>query len=197
MSTNKDDLSRYTITSSSEGEVKKNVMFEPSIFTTGDKKPFMQYFASNPLWIGVYVILIFVAVVSGVYLFRNGSNQEQDIQQEAPTVTPLVENSPTRTQEPVDISLYSVTIRNGSGISGEAGRAKSLLEENGFTVISTGNADRFDYTDTIIQVSEDIPEEFVGQLINVLETTYTLGDLQALSNTEDSLVEVIIGSSKK
>lgn len=44
----------------------------------------------------------------------------------------------------------TVRVLNGSGISGEAGRAGNLLEQNGLTVTAETNADRFDYDRTLI-----------------------------------------------
>ena len=72
-----------------------------------------------------------------------------------------------------------------------------LIEGRGFTVISTENADRFDYTNTVIQVSQDVPEKFVEELKSALIDSYELSDVRVISDTEDPRVDVIIGSSKK
>jgi|SRR3989344_2681149 len=192
------DLSRFTITPPSIDEKKKKIVFTPFISSDEGKKPFIQYFTTNPLWIGVYAVLLFAAVASSVYLFRTDGSLEETTSPAAPMVTIIQEYLPTPTsaEEPVDISSFSITVLNGSGIAGEAGRAKSLLEAGGFTVINTGNSDRYDYTNTVIQAKQDVPDEVLRKLRSVLETEYELSDIQKLPDNEDAHIIVVIGDTK-
>ncbi|MEX5718163.1 LCP family protein [Geodermatophilus maliterrae] len=64
--------------------------------------------------------------------------------EEAPPATP---EAPA-TVAPSDVS---VEVYNGSGISGLAAEAATSLEDAGFTVTSTGNADSSDYARTVVR----------------------------------------------
>ena len=187
------DLSRFTLSSKETDEKEKKTIFSPPEIHEEDKKPFIQYFTKNPLWIGVYAILLFVAVVCGVYLFRTGSSSKLDIPPALPMVTPIQENIPTPSPEEklVDFSLFSVTVLNGSGIAGEAGRVKILLEEGGFSVSKTGNADRYDYEETLVYVKENVPDQVTEALQNII------GDISVMTDetypNEDADVVIIAG----
>lgn len=56
----------------------------------------------------------------------------------------------TETVELVDPASFTITVRNGSGVTGAASQIASELEELGFVVESTGNADSFVYTETLV-----------------------------------------------
>lgn len=187
------DLSQFTLSSETTDEKEKQIIFTPSEIHDEDKKPFIRYFTSNPLWIGVYTILIFVAVVSGIYLFRTGTGLGQDENTILPRETPVQEKpiTPDPTEEPVDISLFSVTILNGSGIAGEAGRIKTLLEDGGFTVSKTGNADRYDYEETIVYTNKDIPKQVTEKLQKLIGEFSVVTD--ELYDGEDATIVVIVG----
>ena len=43
---------------------------------------------------------------------------------------------------------------NGSGVAGKASVVKDLLEENGYTITSIGNADSFDFERTVLRFKE-------------------------------------------
>src|SRR3989344_8664913 len=90
------DFSQFTL-NPPVNEEEKEIVFPPSISSDNTRNPFAQHFISNPLWIGVYVVLVWIAVVSGVYLFRAGSCTEKDIQQTMPIVIPIQISSPTPT----------------------------------------------------------------------------------------------------
>lgn len=50
----------------------------------------------------------------------------------------------------VDVSSFTVTVNNGSGIEGAAAEARSVLESNGFKVESVGNASQAVYDETLV-----------------------------------------------
>lgn len=53
-------------------------------------------------------------------------------------------------EEPMDPSTVTVTIHNGSGVSGVAAAAAARLEARGFVIEEVGNANRFVYDDTLV-----------------------------------------------
>jgi LCP family protein required for cell wall assembly len=54
--------------------------------------------------------------------------------------------APTTAPATVDPSQVKVAVFNGSGVSGLAGQTATELQAKGFTITSTGNADKMDYT---------------------------------------------------
>src|SRR3989344_4837516 len=105
----------------------------------------------NPLFIIIPGIFLLGALLGGiVYYQRNISGIKITVTTPIPTVSETTSPTPTATPE-VDLEKYDVKILNGSGIAGEAAKARSLLEKAGFKVSSTGNASNYNYTKTIIQ----------------------------------------------
>lgn len=50
----------------------------------------------------------------------------------------------------VDKSKLSIIVQNGSGTDGFAAQAAQILEQHGYTIQDTGNADSFVYTETLV-----------------------------------------------
>ncbi len=60
--------------------------------------------------------------------------------------------SPVETDQSTDAPMAKIAVLNGSGTAGLAKVVTEQLERAGFTVTTTGNADRFNYTDSEIIV---------------------------------------------
>jgi hypothetical protein len=73
----------------------------------------------------------------------------------------------------LDRSKLSITVQNGSGIEGVAGKAAEILKELGYNVISTGNADNYDYPGVTIKVKKD-QSKFTNLLKQDLAKDYTI-----------------------
>lgn len=147
------------------------------------------------------VALVVGFVAGGLYVYTTGmdilNREEQPPASEEnespqPTQTPTPE--PTATPTPVDVSEYSVSVLNGSGKAGEAGKVETLLEEAGFTVGNTGNASRYDYSSTVVQVREDVPQEVVAQIESALSENYTVEVGESLPENSTFDVVVTVGS---
>ncbi|MBI2031632.1 MAG: LytR C-terminal domain-containing protein [Candidatus Levybacteria bacterium] len=189
----------------------EDVSFQSPVLNKPAKKPRRLIF-----WI-VLIIIIGVLALMG-FRFIGGKDQKSEekitptptefiIPTEAPTpteeVTPTEEPETTPTSKPtsnpidkttgLNRSKLSITVQNGSGVAGVAGTAANFLKNLGYNVISTGNADNFDYSNVTIQVKTG-KSEFLSLLKKDLGTQYTLGnsssDLSA-SSSADALV--IIG----
>lgn len=91
----------------------------------------------------------------------------------------------------LDRSTLSIEIQNGSGISGAAGQASALLKGLGYKVLSTGNADNYDYTKTIVKVKAE-KKDYLNQLKLDLEVEYTIESATSdlTGSTADALVIV-------
>lgn len=75
--------------------------------------------------------------------------------------TPAETSTPEPTKKPVssidattglDRAKLSVSVQNGSGVTGAAAKASDLLKSLGYNVTSTGNADNSNFTSTTIKV---------------------------------------------
>ena len=118
---------------------------------------------------------------------------------QSPTPSPTNTPTPKPTVNPVDRSTgldrskLSVTIQNGSGIVGAAGKASDILKNLGYDIISTGNADNYDYSNAYIQVKSS-DSDYLELLKKDLGGSYTIGTTSAnLSSSFSSDALVIIG----
>jgi hypothetical protein len=148
------------------------------------------------LWIIIPGIFLLGAILGGIVFYQKGVNSgvtETSAPVTEPASTPVVSASPSAT---IDLTKYTVTIFNGSGIAGEAGRAKTLLTDEGFKVGTTANAATYDYTKTIIKAKSTVEEAFVTALSKALGKNYSVDTTQTLSSTASDSVQVVIGSSK-
>ncbi len=152
----------------------------------------------NPLFILIPGVLLLGALLGGVYFYQKQLNAN-------PTPTPSPEatiednSTPGPSASPsakLDLTKYPINVQNGSGIPGTAGSVKDTLTKAGFKVSSTGNADNYDYTDTIIKVKSDVPAEFVTKLTTTLSGVYSVAKAQTLPDSSKDEVVVIVGSSK-
>lgn len=156
----------------------------------------------NIFWIILPGIMLLGLLMGGIIAYFSGINKLNSSEASAtkkPTPQPIITIEPSPAVSPVskiDLTKYKVKVLNGSGIKGEAGKVQALLEKAGFTIESTGNAGRYDYTNTVIQTKEAVDKAFIDQLEKDLSKTYKLDKSVILKDTEASSVIVIVGSSK-
>lgn len=154
--------------------------------------------ATNPLVIIIPGIFLLGALLGGIYFYQKSIGTTN-----TPTSTPSsvsqVDTTPTPSAVPtetVDLTKYPINIMNGSGIVGEAGKVKTLVETAGFKVSKTGNAEAFDFTKTVIKAKADVPTGFLTQLTAALSKSYVLDTNQTLATSSADSVQVIVGTSK-
>lgn len=155
---------------------------------------------SPVFWILIPGIFILGAILGGIIFYQKGVNTINVDESPIPVTSPTANvATPTPSASPsanVDISKFDVTVFNGSGIAGEAGKVKSLLVDAGFTVTSTGNAATYDYTKTIIKAKSTVSAGVIQKLKDALSKNYLLGDNQTLSSSATTDIQVVVGSSK-
>lgn len=144
------------------------------------------------LWI--LLILLLGGISTLIFLFF--SRSQLTIEYKLLTGGPAKIPSPTKTLK-INLSQFKVKILNGSGIPGEAAKAKTLLEEAGFSIESTGNADKYDYKESLIQSKKAVPEEFSKKLIRALNSLYAATIGATLEESEKVDAIVIVGSKKR
>lgn len=164
----------------------KEKMKEEEI-AASDAKP-----AKNFMWPIIFIFIIALALLGGVFIYKQGVNKDGNIN--VVTLSPTPTFAPTPTKVKADLSKYEIEILNGTGIAGEAGRQKEVLEEKGFVISSIGNADNSNYTQTIIRTKKEVGEDFLDELKSVLGLSFKLSENEELPDDAGSDVIVILGS---
>jgi|GEM_PF-1877033 len=149
------------------------------------------------MWKVIVGAVVVVLIGAGGYLYYQSSQKKLANPPTTTAVTVTQKPSASPTPENVKKDAYSIEVQNGSGIAGEAGRAQSLLEDEDFVIDSTGNADNYDYTKTVIQAKKDVSKAWTDQLKEVLKGKYEVKSrVETLDDTDsDSDVVVIIGQN--
>ncbi|KKQ38490.1 MAG: hypothetical protein US54_C0009G0010 [Candidatus Roizmanbacteria bacterium GW2011_GWA2_37_7] len=149
------------------------------------------------MWKIIIGAVIVVLVGAGGYLYYQSSQNKLANPPSETTITITQEPSSTPIPEDVKKDAYSIEVQNGSGIAGEAGRAQTLLEDADFIIDSTGNADNYDYTETVIQAKEGVSEAWINKLTETLKEKYGVSSsVETLDDADsDSDVVVIVGQN--
>lgn len=140
------------------------------------------------------IILVVASLVAGGIIFAV-SGRAGSFLPSSPPSTPTPTSSPTPTPDltRLDRSTLKVQVLNGSGVVGAAGTMKDILEEKGYTVDNTGNADNYDYETTQILVKPE-KEAFIAFLTEDLKESYSLGTSEAtLEENVPYDVRIIVG----
>ena len=111
----------------------------------------------------------------------------------APTETPTPEPTevpptPTPTVE-VKKDTVSIQVLNGTGVAGQASGVKTLLEGQGYKGITTGNAEKYDYVQSEIQISKE--KSYLKDTI-LADVKASLADPKVTELASDETVDVII-----
>ena len=163
---------------------------------------------------GIFIIILILLGSAIYFITQDKSPQEDEVtksitlpsdQEATPTPDGAMEESgseniteeptkePTPTEEK-DNSEITISVQNGSGVSGAAGEAADVLRGAGFTIASTTNADGTDYTDVTIQIKNS-KKSSLGDVEDALSDDYTIGSTSAdLPESTSYDVLVIIGS---
>lgn len=171
-------------TASPAVETDKKMSFKTVLFTT------------------VISALVAAFVSGGVYVYlssRDASDEAMEKIVATEEATPEPTTVPTATpapQDETDLTEFSVQVLNGSGKIGAAGKGSDSAESAGFVVDNTGNADNYDYEESVVQAKEDVPQSAVDKLVTALEDDgykVKIGKDLASSNKYD--IVIIVGSS--
>lgn len=93
----------------------------------------------------------------------------------------------------LDRASLSVAVQNGSGVKGAASGTADDLKTLGYNVVSTGNADTFDYQNVIIKVKSS-KAKYLPLLKKDLSGSHTIGESSSdLSASESADALVVIG----
>jgi hypothetical protein len=179
----------------SENEFKKQepeVNLSPALNNLKSPSNGKKYFL-----IALIVIFALALVAGAVFVSRNSIKKETKIEEKAPetlvlTPTPIgtKEASPAAELKREDLKIK---ILNGSGVAGEAKKAKDLLEDLGYKDIKIGNANSYGYTKVEISLKEE-REDYFKLLSEDLSEEYTvLKTMEVLDEAEDFDAVIILG----
>lgn len=107
------------------------------------------------------------------------------------TPTPTT-TSTTDKASGLDRANLKIIVQNGGGVAGAATKGSNVLEDLGYDVVSTGNADNFDYETTTIQV-KSTKKAYLDLLKKDLADEYTVGKATSDYTGTDADAVVIVG----
>lgn len=113
-----------------------------------------------------------------------------DTPSSTPASTPKPTSDPVDKSTGLDRSELTVEVQNGSGAEGAAGEASDALKVLGYNVTAVGNADNFDYENTVIQV-KSTKSDYLPLLKKDLGSDYTIGTTSA-DLTADSSADALV-----
>lgn len=111
----------------------------------------------------------------------------------AVTVSPRI-SQPHPTAEPlVDKATVRIEILNGSGIEGQAGKLSNLLQEIGYSDITTGNIDNSEQR-TTITYKKSISKDALAEITDAIKNDFPDPTLQAAS--QSAKYDILITTGK-
>lgn len=141
-------------------------------------------------------LLSFVLIYFGPKVYQALSNRGDDSKPIvlAPTETPKKDAEPTTAPTPAfKKEDVRIKILNGSGTVGKASEVKDILKKAGYVDILTGNADKFDYETTEVQVKKSVTGLF-EQLTKDVAENVKLTKSTVLDEDDAADAIIIIGT---
>lgn len=157
----------------------------------------------NAKWLWILIGLIVVGALAFAFFkgigpfasLKGGSTTEEVSPTPAAVFEEISSPSPeATTSATIDKSLAKIRILNGGGKAGAASEAKDFLEARDWEVSTLGNADSYDFSQTIVRIKAKFAA--LGKaLISDLSTKYSVAQTtEELEATSSADIEVIIGS---
>lgn len=148
-------------------------------------------------WLFLF-LLIAGLVVGGFFYYRSRVGGEPGSgSSETPTSAPTAEATSTPTPaEEVKLDSLKVSILNGAGIPGEAGKVQALLEEAGFADFETGNADNYNYTVTEVRLKGGVSTKAFDAIKEALDEYNVVNQEEVLEEDSEFDLEIIVGTKE-
>lgn len=186
------------------GEVKSKLSLAQSITHSFSKPPMTTTRESKGIRLPKELILfvvIFLVTFGLFYFIANSKNGGISLPimaspTETPTPSPTeVPPTPTPTIE-VDRATVKVQVLNGTGVAGQASSIRTILEKAGYEGITTGNAERYDYEQSEVQIRK---EKAYLEAVILADITESISSptVTELDETETVDVVIIIGKDVK
>jgi hypothetical protein len=152
----------------------------------------------NAKWLWILIALIIVGALAFAF-FRGIGPFAMLKGNPAPTPSPTPEVFATATPEStpganIDKALAKIRVLNGNGQAGVASSGKAFVESKGYKVTAVGNADNFDFTDTIITLKKSF-KDFGAALVADLSGKYSVKiSPDTLEASDSADIEITVGS---
>lgn len=174
----------------------------PLAVTPTDNIDFKSKVSERGAFLKIFLVtflatLLAFLLAGGIYVYFTGVKTPNGTSTVAPTPLPSQVPEVTPMASPsaaVDLSTFKVNVLNGNGGIGTATAAKNIIEKVGFKVSSVGNADNFNYTDTIIRVKSGVSADVVASLKSALASNYSVSIGDPLTADSSFDITVIVGS---
>lgn len=141
------------------------------------------------------IVLVLLLLAAGAVFYFQGAQDTTPQNNQATTQQPTPQPTPT-TAPQLERSDLSVQVLNGSGTPGKAGEVAEYLEGLGYENIDTGNADSYDYDETVVQLKEDAAD-YEDLVIADLESEYPVqSNVETLDEDSEYDLIIIIGQSE-
>ena len=148
--------------------------------------------------IGAAPVFLWAVIIIGVALFTGGillvvASGVPKVPSLFAQPTPTPTSTPTPTPAAAARSDITIQVLNGGGTPGSAGKAKTFLEEKGYTVGDTGNTDEYTYKKTEVHVK--VGKEAYLEFLKIdLADEYTVSTADAELASDSSYdAQVIVG----
>lgn len=154
----------------------------------------------NAKWLWILIAVIIVAAL--VFAFFKGIGpfaqfKLKDTNTSVQTPSPQAASSPSPESSSgaqLNKSDAKIRVLNGSGKAGAASSFKDFLEKKGWKVVSLGNAQSYDFSQTVLKFKESFTN-FKDILTNDLSDNYSVEEASdSLEATDSADIEIIIGS---
>lgn len=156
-------------------EITKPVESVASVEPVEPVEPVAEEFDKpNYLWIVIPTALLVGALVGGLITYFSGLSRLGEADKTPSPIPTVVDAEPSPTASPSSTLKrdgLKIQVLNGSGISGAAGKAKTLLEGLGYTSVDTGNALSSNFVKTEVAYKESA-KEYLDLIIKDLSKEY-------------------------
>jgi hypothetical protein len=154
----------------------------------------------TPFWILFLTFLLGLTLgaglIGGIFYYKL---KVEKVSSTPSTPTPVVTTTisePKETPKPeVKLSDLKVLILNGSGIKGEAGKVEELVKKTGFEKTETGNADSYNYQETVVFLKDNLDSSIYDKISESLSGYSLKKDTLEESSAYD--IKIIVGKTKK
>lgn len=137
-------------------------------------------------------LIVLTMLMGGLIYFQQMRSQGSN---NAPEASQAVTPTPTPLPKEVAKTDLKVSIENGTGTAGQAGKVKDLLSGIGYSTITTGNAESNDHDKTEITFSSQVSATQQQEIKNLLLATFTAVTTKVDNQATDDIT-IITGSEK-
>lgn len=155
-----------------------------------------------PFWI-LFIAFIFgltigAGLIGGIFYYKTNVEKIQ-FDQETPepqaTTSPKPIEATPEPKKEVDISKLKYQVLNGSGEKGSAGKVESILTDAGIESIETGNADNYNYENTVIAYKDTLEKAEKEEIKSLLKDYQTEEAEDTLDKNFFFDVKIIVGAN--